>query len=630
MYSKTGGHDRPERLMCDECFALFQTLQDKEVACSTPGCDGKWTWNRFQQLEAHARGKDGEPPKGFCDKCREAMKQKDEPQVPCRIKGCKNTWTWTRRMQQEAKSDKPPRRLCDECFHLMQGLEDRELPCRIKGCEHKVLWTKTQQLEWLKAGKSLEKPPARMCPECLKKFTELKPVEVPCRIKGCGNTWTYNAYEQLEVAKHTPEGQEPKPPQRMCKSCLEFFNQAKDQELPCSNRGCEGKWVWTRAMQLGAHIHGHDEPPYHLCPNCQERLKSLQPKELQCCETGCSGTWTYEPAEQLKDELLKRNPPRRHCARCQEFIKAHEPQTLVCEKCGQEFKWSVQEQLMTELGTFQKPRFCANCNTEELASLPPPEPVITPAVKPPFEVRIPTGGAWNSSPVTRDWPVGLTPEAIEKMAHAARRVVCLGDTLTACPENHAPDWVSELQSALDEKFTNGRTAVLNAGIPGCTTELALSRLPRDVEAFQPHLVVFSFAFDDAMAAAAQPAEALGKLAEDFHALVRALRASAEPPKLLCLLPNPIYPQKDGLNDAWRVNAAPDEGLQAIYDAVLRTQRACAKEDEVAVVDGKALFELVGAKAALAGMGSWNRPNAAGCENLARWLVDAIASNGLLK
>ena len=173
--------------------------------------------------------------------------------------------------------------------------------------------------------------------------------------------------------------------------------------------------------------------------------------------------------------------------------------------------------------------------------------------------------------------------------------------------------------------------MLNAGLPGCTTELALARLPRDVAAFQPHLVVFSFAYDDAMWAAALPQspDALSKLVVEFHALVRALRELSEPPRLLCLLPNPIYPQRNGMNDAWRTNAAPDEGLLALYDAVLRTQRACAKEDNVVVVDGKALYELVGAKAALAGMGSWNRPNAAGCENLARWITDAISNNGLL-
>ena len=630
MYSKADGRERHDRLMCDECFSLFQTLQDQEVPCSTPGCDGKWTWNRFQQLEAHARGKDGEPPHGFCDKCHAAMKQKEEPQVPCRIKGCKNTWTWTRRMQQESKSGKPPYRLCDECFRTMQTLSDRELPCRIKGCDQKVVWTKTQQLEWLKSGKSLDKPPARMCPDCLKKFAELKPIEVPCRIKGCKNTWTYNAYEQLEVLKSTPEGQEPKTPQKMCKSCLDFFNQAKDQEQPCANRGCDGKWVWTRAMQLGGHLHGHDDPPYHICPTCQERLKTLAPKELPCCETGCQGTWTYEPAEQLKDELLKRNPPRRHCAKCQEFIKTHEPQTLHCEKCGNELNWSVQEQLMTELGTFQKPRFCANCNTEELASMPPPASVVTPANLPPFVVKVPTGGAWNDSPVTRDWPNGMTQEVIARMEHATRRVVCLGDCLTAAEPN-APSWVDELEEFLNAKYATGKTVVLNAGIAGCTTDLARLRLPRDVEAFMPQLVVFYFAYEDTMKAArtANPAEELPKMAESFHALVRQLRAVPEPPQLLCLLPNPIYPQKGGENDAWRVNPAPDEALLAFYDAVLRTQRACAKEDEVTVVDGKALFELVGAKAALAGMGAWNRPNAVGCENLARWLTDAIANNGLL-
>ena len=108
-----------------------------------------------------------------------------------------------------------------------------------------------------------------------------------------------------------------------------------------------------------------------------------------------------------------------------------------------------------------------------------------------------------------------------------------------------------------------------------------------------------------------------------------MNSTPVPPQLLCLLPNPIYPQKNGLNDAWRVNATPDEALLALYDAVLRTQRACAKEDNVTVVDGKALYELVGAKAALAGMGAWNRPNAEGCKNLARWLLDAISTNDLL-
>ena len=38
--------------MCDECLALYNTMEDKEMPCSTPGCEGKWTWTRFSQLEA--------------------------------------------------------------------------------------------------------------------------------------------------------------------------------------------------------------------------------------------------------------------------------------------------------------------------------------------------------------------------------------------------------------------------------------------------------------------------------------------------------------------------------------------------------------------------------------------------
>ncbi len=630
MYNKTAGHGRSDSLMCDECFARFQTLEDKTVPCSKPGCTGTWVWNRYQQLEAYAQGRENQQPRGFCESCRSEMQGKGDIPQPCRIKGCTNTWNWTKRMQMESKDGKAPRRLCDDCFRILSTLQDQELPCRVKGCSGKVSWNRYQQLEWLRAGKKLENPPSWMCSDCHKKYLELKPVEVECRMNGCKNTWTYTPMDQLEVLAKTPEGQEPETPKRMCRDCFNFFNAAKDLEQPCSNRGCENKWIWSRAMQLGAHIHGHNSVPHRMCAECQEQIKKLQPQELPCCEESCKGTWTYSPEEQYKDSLAKRPPAKRHCKACQEFFSTHKSEMLKCERCGNEFKWSTQEQLQTSLGAFQKPRFCAQCNSQELAEMPPPEQVITPAAKKTIKIQIPTGGAWNNSPVIRDWPNGFNRQAIDDMAEADFRVVCIGDDMTTANDDDT-SWIEMLQNILNTKVPGRQTAIINAGIPGCTTALACERFERDVKPFAPHLLIFSFAFADTRKVPADVNDesltamttAMNDSLNKFVAMAKELE---NPPQLLCWLPNPIYPQRDGNHALWHSNLTPDENAIRFYDAGLRNLRNWCQNAGITVVDCKAMFEMVGQKTALNWMRSWCRPNADGARNIANWLADAISNS----
>ncbi|MBO7535422.1 MAG: hypothetical protein J6T46_15630, partial [Victivallales bacterium] len=150
----SGKSPRPEK-MCEECYAIFQKLEDKTLPCSKEGCDGTWVWNRHAQLEAIRRTKSDnpQPPHGLCAKCKEEASKVEPQERPCRLRGCKNTWTWTAR-EQIASGGKPPApRLCDECFNLLKPLKDDYLPCRIKGCKNHVLWTRYQQLEHIKSGK---------------------------------------------------------------------------------------------------------------------------------------------------------------------------------------------------------------------------------------------------------------------------------------------------------------------------------------------------------------------------------------------------------------------------------------------------------------------------------------------
>lgn len=373
LHNVAQGREARPNLMCPECLALFNQCEDKQVPCSKPGCDGTWTWNRIQQVEAKVQGRGDNPPAGYCQKCRQEMKATEEKQIPCRIRNCKNTWTWTARMQMESRDGKPPHRLCNDCFQLMNTLQDKELPCRVRGCQNKVHWNRTQQLEHLRSGRSLEKPPQWMCEDCLKASKSLEPQEVKCKIHGCSGTWTYTPLEQLEALKACKEGETPAVPSRMCKACFDFFQTAKDIVQPCRNHGCHNTWVWTRSMQLGSFAHGRevDHAPARMCEECQKKLAEFQEIQLPCQEqeNGCEGTWTYRPEDQLRDQLAGRQAPRRHCPACSEFLKQAKPEALVCAKCGKSFTWSVQEQLQHHLGNFAKPENCAECVSQEIQGI---------------------------------------------------------------------------------------------------------------------------------------------------------------------------------------------------------------------------------------------------------------------
>ena len=627
-----GKGNRPDR-MCEECFARMQTLSDMEVPCSKTGCEGKWLWNRFQQLEAIAQGRELTPPRGLCQACRDAAKSIAAQQIPCRLKGCANTWTWTAREQIEADGKGAPRRLCDECFATLNSLSDIEVHCRVKGCTHAFVWNRYQQLEHLRSGKNLDNPPHRMCDDCFKQFNTLKNTEQPCKIHGCKNTWTYSAYEQLELLRTTPEGETPAVPSRMCKDCFEFFNSAKDAEVACRNRGCKHTWTWTRSMQLSARLRGQQRPPARLCEECNAALKTLSDREVPCMVQGCSGSWLYKADDQLRDKCLGKDTPQKRCAACQDFLANHQPEELHCEQCGKSISWSVQEQLLCQLGTFNKPARCADCVGSEIAAIRQPEP--EPSASRPV-IRIPSAGPWTEHSATRDWPQRMNTDLIDRMERAAIRVVCIGDELTFSADDESKSWPKLLEQRLQTREASKRqVCVLNAGIAGTTTALGVRRFLRDIVPFNPHLVVFSFAFSDAHfqlhgteLSNEELRGRLERLTEDFIAFDALLEEHNL--KALCWLPNPIYP-----------NEAPDEQFDAgkhqqwaysqqlLFDSVLRLRRQNCQKAGLPLLDARSLFEINGAHSARKWMGSWFLHNDIGAQNVAAWIESEIQTKNLL-
>ncbi|MFA4945425.1 MAG: SGNH/GDSL hydrolase family protein [Lentisphaeria bacterium] len=619
-----GEPDRPKG-MCDRCYAIWRELADKPMPCATPACPGTWAWSRMQQLEARIQGRKNPPP-NHCEGCRVRRNQLQDKPVPCRIKGCKGTWLWTREEQSRAApAAPPPARFCPDCFRRFQALQDKPMPCRIRGCTHTWAWNRYQQLEWLATGRQLEEPPHRLCHSCLDKAAALQPAEIPCRVRGCKGTWSFSPYAQLEHLL-SASASDPVMP-RMCPECFKAFHALQDTPMPCRHKGCPGTWLYTRTQQLQDRAAGRTQPVPHLCPACVEAIRKTAPKPMPCTVPGCQGSWSYSPADQVRDRLAGRpEPGGRRCPDCDRFLNGHAPLQVACGKCGAEFKCSSYEQLLAHQGASTLPDTCPKCvkfMAEQVQTMP--------HIKRPDHavVRIPHHGRWNADPAIANLPPHFTPETIRAAEAADLRIACFGDGQTWSAANPAEAWPTLLAAKLAPLAAGRRLAVVNAGIPHCTSAQALVRLARDVTPFAPHLVIFSFVQADSWIAAEtlQPLRPAGELQEAAATLIQRLRAELPAARLLFWTGTPLLPQD--LAAAHPELAAWITLQEAAYNQGLAHSRHLAEQAGIPVADTARQFVVGGHKSAHKWMHDWHRHNAAGAENLATWLAAAIAQHQLL-
>jgi hypothetical protein len=629
-----GKSARPER-MCDECFEAFLTLEDKEVPCSREGCTATWTWNRFQQLEGRRQGRGDAPPSGLCRDCQQKLREIGDLEVPCRMKGCQRTWSWRARERLLGDPEKPPRRLCGDCFEKLRDLQDGAVPCRLRGCTNTWSWNRFQQLEHLLAGKPLDKPPRKMCDACFAAFQQLQDQPQPCKVKECSGTWTYTAYEQLE--RRLAEGENAAVPERFCPECFAFYNGAVDQEVPCRNRGCRNTWTYTRSMQLRMRLRGLHRPPARACEACQEKLKALQDREIKCIVPGCSRTWTYAAPDQLRDQLTGRlEAPGRRCRECETFLTEHQSVTIPCVHCGKDIPWSGYEQLLCELGTFKKPSQCLDCTEQLLALGRRREPE---RLEHHLIIRVPSAGRWHEDEIIRERPLRMTHDILERMEQADLRIVCIGDEQTYSLDDEELSWPNLLQQRLCEQYGgDGKVAVLNAGIAFCTTAQGVVRFPRDVVPFQPHLVAFSFSLADARLywhreekawrLEHSPEEMLAAF-ERFSECLKRLSGKA-----LYWTPNPVFPAEQGTGEAMRPaedrsHLAWANAQTAALEQALRVSHQCCSRYAIPMLDVRARFEVNGTKSARKWLGSWYLHNEIGARNIATWMAEYAVREGLL-
>lgn len=383
----------PPKRMCAEHLAEFEGIDDRQIPCRNNWCPNTWTWTRAAQLYQRERQEKLKPPHRLCDQCFEAEKGTEDREVTCKIPECKHTWTWTREAQlrhrawigrQQAKlegdegdegeaveseaveseaveseaveaapSEAPSEvgvgeveaPTGDEPELVSEaGVEQEELAESRAASEPTEVLETTPDDEPDKSGKKRrrkrrrkqrkipEGPPEKLCERCFARLGHLEPIEIPCKVHGCTNTWSWERDGQLR-AWAVLDGLEnvtelPQPPRRMCNGCFEFVRHHGDREVACGRPGCGKTWTYKTGAQLQDFLAGRTQDPIRLCEDCSrsqftisvsEGVRVPEGSELMPCQVaGCSGSWVYTPGMSLSaaDPDAAEPPVDRMCDDC--------------------------------------------------------------------------------------------------------------------------------------------------------------------------------------------------------------------------------------------------------------------------------------------------------------------------
>ncbi|TPV97281.1 MAG: hypothetical protein B7733_00335 [Myxococcales bacterium FL481] len=168
-------------------------------------------------------------------------------------------------------------------------MRDKQMPCRVEGCEETWTWFGAQQLRSFG-----QPPPQRMCDKCLLRFNELEDKEIPCRNPSCTKTWTWKRGAQLHQLQRNDRV---KPPSRLCESCFQREREMTEQAVPCKVAGCSRTWTWTVDAQRRHHAWVARQQAKEAAGNRSRALAGDGASDLPRDEVGESTSSTSGEAE---------------------------------------------------------------------------------------------------------------------------------------------------------------------------------------------------------------------------------------------------------------------------------------------------------------------------------------------
>lgn len=292
------------RGMCEPCRRRWAKLNDREMACARPGCEGTWHWSRQAQLENQAAGRP--EPSHFCGSCEQKLKELEPVETVCAVPECGRAARLTPKQQllgeTGAVESKPggitlAGALCKRCAEKAPQLDDVQVACGIQKCKRTWTWKADEQISAFASGKP-SNAPRRMCEPCREAFGKLADRDVRCRASGCKRAWVWTRAQQLDAC--VADKPAPKPPAHLCEECFKIWSGLKDTERPCRRSGCKNTWIEKRGAQLARALRGKTGEPYpQFCASCTSQVAALQDRQVGCKTEGCKNTWTWSAQQQF-------------------------------------------------------------------------------------------------------------------------------------------------------------------------------------------------------------------------------------------------------------------------------------------------------------------------------------------
>jgi len=347
--------------------AQFDDLADRQVTCRKPGCNNTWSWSREAQVTLKLQGAKIKPPSRLCDEhWAEERSLKDQP-VECRVRGCERTWIWNREAQLKHRAwyEREKAKLeADDARNDRDGAAEGETGNK-----------KGKPKRRRNKKRLTDGPPARLCGVCEARIKHLENIEQPCKVHGCGKTWTWTKESQLEGWAPLPDHVMPNP----------VVTAAPRSEAPSPEAGVTEQVAKADAVPNDATADTADtasstskvEPSNTHDAEAQSEGESRAKDESSAeggADTSAPSTETIgDDAAKTANKKRRRRrrgksapgadgvpvappiplakPPRRMCKSCVEFCRAHQDREVECGKpeCQRTWTYKIGAQLQDQL-----------------------------------------------------------------------------------------------------------------------------------------------------------------------------------------------------------------------------------------------------------------------------------------
>jgi len=359
---------KPPSRLCDQCFDAEKSTEDREVACKISDCKHTWTWTREAQLRHRAwvgrqqakleaeDSEDGELEASSdaapASEIEAAASEVEASGSEVEASGSEAEAITSEPRVEESEQAEPEQSDADEqqteADEQQAEADEQAEPTEADaGTDEPDRPGKKRRRKRRRNKRKIhDGPPEKLCERCFARLGHLEPIEIPCKVHGCTNTWMWERDGQLR-AWAALDGQEnvtelPQPPRRMCNSCFEFVRHHADREVACGRPGCDRTWMYKTGAQLQDFLAGRTQDPIRLCEECSRSQFTIssdqgvqvpEGSELMPCQvSGCSGSWVYVPGMKLSsaDPDAAEPPVDRMCDDCREQrgVDARDPRRI--------------------------------------------------------------------------------------------------------------------------------------------------------------------------------------------------------------------------------------------------------------------------------------------------------------